>query len=32
MTLSSSEGRCNIEGLLRPLTEADIPPEADTQP
>jgi hypothetical protein len=26
LTLSSSEGRCNIEGLIRPLAEADIQP------
>ena len=26
LTLSSSEGRCNIEGLIRPLSGADVQP------
>lgn len=26
LTLSSSQGRCNIEGLIRPLAEADVEP------
>jgi hypothetical protein len=32
LTLSSSEGRCPIEGLIRPLAPADVEPAADVDP